>query len=47
VFDFIHDFNGWMMMPVGLGFLLVELWLYKRLLIEPEYMPKVYSSRSA
>jgi exosortase len=36
VLNFIHDFNGWMMMPVGLGFLLVELWTFKHLLIEPE-----------
>jgi exosortase len=34
VLDFIHDFNGWMMMPVGLTFLLLELWLFKHLLIE-------------
>jgi exosortase len=32
--SFIHDFNGWMMMPVGLLFLLLELWLFKHLLIE-------------
>ena len=32
--EFIHDFNGWMMMPVGLGFLLLELWLYRHLLLE-------------
>jgi exosortase len=36
VLDFIHDFNGWMMMPVGLTFLLLELWLFKHLLIERE-----------
>jgi exosortase len=36
VLNFIHDFNGWMMMPIGLGFLLVELWVFKHLLIEPE-----------
>jgi exosortase len=35
VLDFIHDFNGWMMMPIGLGFLLVELWVLRNLLIEP------------
>ena len=35
VLDFVHDFNGWMMMPVGLTFLLLELWLFKHLLIEP------------
>src|SRR5262245_28868700 len=34
VLDFIHDFNGWMMMPVGLTFLLLELWLLRHLLIE-------------
>jgi exosortase/archaeosortase family protein len=34
VMDFIHDFNGWMMMPVGLTLLLVELWVLKHLLIE-------------
>jgi exosortase len=34
VLDFIHDFNGWMMMPVGLLFLVLELWLFRHLLIE-------------
>ncbi len=34
IMDFAHDFNGWMMMPVGLSFLLVELWVLKHLLIE-------------
>jgi exosortase len=34
VLDFIHDFNGWMMMPVGLLFLMLELWVFKHLLIE-------------
>jgi exosortase len=32
--EFIHDFNGWMMMPVGLLFLVLELWVFKHLLIE-------------
>ena len=32
--EFIHDFNGWMMMPVGLMFLALELWVFKHLLIE-------------
>jgi exosortase len=36
VLDFMHDFNGWMMMPVGLVFLMLELWLFKHLLIEPD-----------
>jgi exosortase len=34
VLDLIHDFNGWLMMPIGLTFLLLELWLFKHLLIE-------------
>jgi exosortase len=34
VMDFIHDFNGWMMMPIGLTMLLAELWVLKHLLIE-------------
>lgn len=34
VLDFIHDFNGWVMMPVGLTFLLLELWVLRHLLIE-------------
>lgn len=34
IMDFVHDFNGWMMMPIGLLFLLVELWVLKHLLIE-------------
>ena len=36
VLSFMHDFNGWMMMPVGLLFLMLELWLFKHLLIEPD-----------
>ena len=34
IMEFAHDFNGWMMMPVGLGFLVVELWVLKHLLVE-------------
>ncbi|WP_020470502.1 exosortase/archaeosortase family protein [Zavarzinella formosa] len=46
VMDFIHDFNGWMMMPVGLAMLLAELWVLKNLLIEtakraaPSFTPR-------
>jgi exosortase len=36
VLGFIHDFNGWMMMPIGLTFLLLELVVLKHLLLEPE-----------
>jgi exosortase len=46
VLDFLHDFNGWLMMPVGLTFLLLELWLFKHLLIERgavSYQPSAVS----
>jgi exosortase len=33
--EFFHDLFGWLMMPLGLMFLGLELWLLKRLLIEP------------
>lgn len=36
ILGFIHDFNGWMMMPVGLAFLLLELVVLRHLLIEQE-----------
>ncbi|HTU20709.1 MAG TPA: hypothetical protein VMG10_21795, partial [Gemmataceae bacterium] len=29
-----HDLAGWLMMPLALGMLWVELWLLQRLLIE-------------
>jgi len=31
---FFHDLAGWLMMPLGLVFLVIELWILKRLLIE-------------
>ncbi len=34
--DFLHDMHGWLMMPVGLALLGVELWLLKRLVVEEE-----------
>ena len=46
VLEVIHDFNGWLMMPVGLTFLLLELWLFKHLLIERgavSYQPSAVS----
>jgi exosortase len=36
VLEFVHDFNGWMMMPIGLLFLMLELWLFRHLLLEPK-----------
>ncbi len=32
---FFHDLAGWLMMPLGLAFLGVELWVLRRLLLEP------------
>ena len=29
----IHDLYGWLMMPIGLGLLMLELWVLKHLLI--------------
>jgi exosortase len=54
VLEFIHDFNGWMMMPVGLMFLALELWVFRHLLIErttvtgprPAASPKVAPTAS-
>jgi exosortase len=31
---FFHDLAGWLMMPLGLGFLGIELWILKNLLVE-------------
>jgi exosortase/archaeosortase family protein len=45
---FFHDLAGWLMMPLGLVFLGVELWILKRLLIERATAPitgKVQSQR--
>jgi exosortase len=36
---FFHDLAGWLMMPLGLGFLGLELLVLKRLLIEPGNQP--------
>ncbi|MDB5308779.1 MAG: exosortase [Gemmataceae bacterium] len=33
--EFLHDLFGWLMMPVGLGFLALEVWLLKRLVTDP------------
>jgi exosortase len=32
--DFLHDMHGWLMMPVGLALLWVEVWVLKRLVVE-------------
>lgn len=32
---FLHDLHGWLMMPAGLGLLAAELWVLKRLVVQP------------
>ena len=32
--DFLHDMHGWLMMPVGLVLLAVELWMLKKLVLD-------------
>jgi exosortase len=32
--DFLHDMHGWLMMPVGLALLAVELWVLKKLVLD-------------
>jgi exosortase len=34
--EFLHDLHGWLMMPVGLALLALELWVLKKLVVEPE-----------
>ena len=34
--EFLHDLFGWLMMPVGLALLGLEVWALKRLVVEPE-----------
>ncbi len=33
--DFLHDFHGWMMMPVGLALLGLEVWVLNKLVLDP------------
>jgi exosortase len=33
--DFLHDLHGWLMMPVGLALLGLEVWVLKRLVLDP------------
>ncbi|MBA4189888.1 MAG: exosortase [Planctomycetaceae bacterium] len=34
--EFLHDLHGWLMMPVGLALLGLELWVLTRLVVAPE-----------
>jgi exosortase len=42
--SFFHDFAGWLMMPLALGFLWLELWLLGRLFLDIESMPPVQTA---
>jgi exosortase len=33
--DFLHDLNGWLMMPIGLVLLGLEVWVLKKLVVDP------------
>lgn len=33
--EFLHDLHGWLMMPVGLALLALEVWCLKKLVVEP------------
>ena len=37
----IHDVAGWFMMPVGLAFLALELWVLNRLIVKPDSTPPI------
>jgi exosortase len=45
VVEFLHDLHGWLMMPVGLALLALEMWVLKRLVIEPStegiFVPRI------
>jgi exosortase len=34
--EFLHDLFGWLMMPVGLALLGLEVWVLKRLVVDPD-----------
>jgi len=38
--DFLHDLFGWLMMPVGLALLGLEVWVLKRLVVKSEPLPR-------
>jgi len=33
--EFLHDLFGWLMMPVGLALLALEVWVLKQLVVDP------------
>lgn len=38
--EFLHDLHGWLMMPVGLALLGLEVWVLRRLVVEPAAEPR-------
>jgi exosortase len=36
--EFLHDLHGWLMMPLGLGLLALEIWVLKKLVESPDEM---------
>jgi exosortase len=46
--EFLHDLHGWLMMPVGLALLGLEVWVLGRLVVEPESekRPAAYPERA-
>jgi exosortase len=44
---FFHDVGGWLMMPLGLGLLGIELWLLSRLFLEAPAKPERVPARTA
>lgn len=45
--DFLHDFHGWLMMPLGLGLLGLQLWCLSRLVEPADARPTVAGLRFA
>jgi exosortase len=41
--DFLHDLHGWLMMPVGLALLGVEVWVLRKLVLD-DVRPAPYSA---
>lgn len=45
--EFLHDLHGWLMMPLGLVLLAVELWVLKKLVVEPPPPGPLGAARAA
>ncbi len=47
VAEFLHDVHGWLMMPVGLGLLALEIWALQRLVVAPQPERKLMTEPAA